>query len=160
MHATRANAKAEADPILDEKFVARFCTEAEEAVVWAFTQWRDQSPFYPSILDINELIKVWKRNRREAEAEQCRRGEQAETERRHAAGDHLLSAEELEEMKSKIARTTEQKTMANTAAPVRKVIEHSQDEWLQLREKQLQLQLDHIRAQRARSVKVTDGTGA
>src|ERR1017187_3584546 len=75
IHVTRMNAKAEPDDLLEAEFLRCFCTEPDEAVQWAFREWRENSPFFPSISDVIELIDFWHAARR-------RDREQVETEER------------------------------------------------------------------------------
>jgi hypothetical protein len=125
---TRTNAKAEPDEWLDGEFIAAFANDPVEAVEWAFRDWRNRSPFFPAISDIREAVGVWKRNKREAADELRRREEQAETERRRAAGE-LIPLDEIGQLLKEVAEQASMNgPLVEDLAP-RKHFELSSEEW-------------------------------
>lgn len=170
MHLTRSNAKANADPLLDAEMLRRFCTEPDEAVVWAFRAWRDQSPFFPAISDIRDLIK---RYRHEEYELRRRREEKAEAERRRATGE-MLDENDIAEIRQHFCEVAAGLNLSGPIAPrrydlardlsdqddVRRgessvVVNHTTAEWLVLRERALARvpeSMANLEAQRAARV--------
>jgi hypothetical protein len=56
---TALNSKSEPERELVAEFTRVFDHESPEAIEWAFREWRLQSPFFPSVADIVELVSRW-----------------------------------------------------------------------------------------------------
>lgn len=106
IHITRQNACSQPDVWLDEEFLRVFANEPIEAVEFAFRCWRDQSPYFPKISEIRELIANWRANYTIREADARRRREQADMEAARAAGGGMTD-EEKAELAASIRRAKE-----------------------------------------------------
>lgn len=139
IHLTRLNAKTEPDELLEDEFMRMFCVEPAEAVEFAFRERRERSPFFPAISDIVDLIGIWKRRKREADDEERRRAEQAETEHRRAKGECV----DVAEVRQLFVEATAKAVMDGPRQPRsydlrvdladqhgrRRVVEHTPAEW-------------------------------
>jgi hypothetical protein len=96
---TAANAKATVDSLLSAEFDRVFSNEAPEAIEWAFRVWRDESPFFPTILDIRKLLASWHRKQREQADTKAKRQEKAEIEEMRKRGELVDFADIVKQMR-------------------------------------------------------------
>ncbi len=96
---TAANAKATVDSLLSAEFDRVFSGEAPEAIEWAFRVWRDEAPFFPTILDIRQLLASWHRKQREQADAKTKRQEKAEIEEMRKRGELVDFADIVKQMR-------------------------------------------------------------
>jgi hypothetical protein len=95
---TAENAKTELSPNLNKEFLRIFSKYPPEAIEFAFREWRDASPFIPSVSDIRDLLVVW-HQKHEAEV----RAEQKKTEAQARERGELIDFADIKEMCVKLA---------------------------------------------------------
>ena len=96
---TALNSKSESDAQLAQEFLRCFWAEPPEAVEWAFRAWRDESPYFPAILDIRKLIASWHRQQREQADATARRQEKAQIEELRERGELVEFADIVKRMR-------------------------------------------------------------
>lgn len=102
LHLTRVNAKAEADEFIDHEFRRVFARHTTEAIEWAFQQWREVSPYFPTVAEILELVREWYRRKAEAEREAEAAAEKKKLEEARGRGE-LIDFAELKQQVADIA---------------------------------------------------------
>ena len=127
MHVTRLNAKAEPDELLDSEFMRCFACEDPEAVQWAFSEWREKSPFWPAISDIRHLVGLWHAERRRVREFNRTRDEREDRRKAREAG---MS----DELKAMISETSARVAMnglrvRSEELEPRAVVTHTREEW-------------------------------
>jgi len=75
LYVTAVNSKTEVDDRLNQEFLREFADTPKEVVEWAFQEHRRNSPFFPAISQIWELVNC-RQDRLRVEAEQVRRKQQ------------------------------------------------------------------------------------
>lgn len=115
LYLTAANAKTQLDPHLSRELLREFAGQSAEALRWAFHEWRSQSPFQPAISDIWALLARYHENRRLEAAEDQRKRDKEEIDRRIAAGDRLVTREELSAMLKAVVRRMDEIPAARRA---------------------------------------------
>lgn len=60
MHLTGLNAKSEPPSELAAEFDRIFGALPPEVIQWIFGRWRENSPFWPPICGLNELLRQWR----------------------------------------------------------------------------------------------------
>ena len=99
---TAANAKATVDSLLAAEFDRVFSGEPPQAIEWAFRAWRDESPYFPAILDIRKLIAGWHRKQREQAEEMTRRAERSKIEELRKRGELVEFSDIVKLMREKL----------------------------------------------------------
>jgi hypothetical protein len=131
LNLTSLNSKTVPEGELVQEFSREFADESPELIQWAFREHRRLSPFFPAISEIDSLIRMRKARLREDAVEERRRAEQAEINRRRAAGE-LVSVDEVRRILKKAADKCAMESPRMQCAEelqVRPPLELSREEW-------------------------------
>jgi hypothetical protein len=105
MHLTALNAKSEPEEELVAEFDRRFGKESPEALEWAFVAWRDRSPFFPTVSDIRQLLREYRKAEMERIALEAQLEEKFLLEQRRRQGKVPDFGEVIKQLKA-IAEST------------------------------------------------------
>jgi hypothetical protein len=95
LYVTAANAKTELDVHLNREFLKKFATQSPAAIEWAFSTWRDTSPFMPAICEIQKLLWQYHENLRMERATQEHQNMLQEAEQARARGEKMYGWAEI-----------------------------------------------------------------
>lgn len=116
-----------------QEFSRAFADETPEIIQWAFREHRRLSPFFPAISEIDSLVRIRKARLREDADQRRRREEQADIERRRAAGEELVTLDEvkriLKEAADKSSMGDGPRMPRSDELRVRPPLEFSRHEW-------------------------------
>lgn len=128
-----ANSKAETDERLNQEFLREFAKENPAVITWAFREHRRNSHFFPAIDEIRILVDRRRRQLHEDAEDRRRREEQADTKRRLAAGEELVTLDEvkriLKEAADKSAMGDGPRMPRSDELRVKPPLELSRHEW-------------------------------
>lgn len=105
IHLTRLNSKTEPDQYFDAEFLRIFRAESPEAIQWVFQAWRNESPYFPAISDIQRLLRAWRRAQRERLELEARLEEKFLLEERRKRGEVPDYAEIVRQLRAIAERT-------------------------------------------------------